>query len=310
MAHDDVLDNLKAFLDGELEAGQEADVKEHLATCADCRGELERLSDLSWRVGQLPEPEPPDQLRARIMERIARPSRWTLALRWSFAGAGALAVAAVCFVWLSSHRPTGSTQIAHGHFTGASPVVPGRAPGSAAPRGAIVFHETVVEVRVADLGKAWKDTAVLARGLGGRVLAYERTTADVGAGRQRVFLTVPLGSLKTAVAGLAKLGRVSTRNSTKRDISSEVADTYRRIGEWRQYEDRMTRAMAFAPTVPKVLEMDRAVARAREEIARLQAHANELIGYGQTGCVTIILVGPSRTNPPMSCIGPATNTVA
>jgi anti-sigma factor RsiW len=89
---------LQDFLDGRLDAGQQAQVRVHLAGCSSCRRELEALRwvrDVALK--QLPSEEVPPALAARVAaaldaapRTVARPWR-----RWTGAGAllGAAAVA-------------------------------------------------------------------------------------------------------------------------------------------------------------------------------------------------------------------------
>lgn len=96
-AHDE-LDLLSPYLDGELDAAEQARLDAHLPTCADCREMLAGLRAVLADLKELPEPAPTPQdswaLRAAIRRARSPMRRWQ---RVSWA-AGAVAAAAIAFV--------------------------------------------------------------------------------------------------------------------------------------------------------------------------------------------------------------------
>jgi len=76
MTCSDCLQNLGAFIDGELPAEEAAEMEEHLKTCADCNAARRRLVGTSSRVkAGLMRYEAPDVLKARIRASLAETSR-------------------------------------------------------------------------------------------------------------------------------------------------------------------------------------------------------------------------------------------
>jgi len=70
----DCRDAVNAFVDGELLAEEQRDVREHLATCADCRREHEVLVATSRTLKEgLVRHRAPDVLKARIRSALAQP---------------------------------------------------------------------------------------------------------------------------------------------------------------------------------------------------------------------------------------------
>ncbi len=64
---------LHGFIDGELDVVHSLQVERHLATCADCTHELERLQALKQLVGQTGVRwRTPDHVRAQVLSAIAR----------------------------------------------------------------------------------------------------------------------------------------------------------------------------------------------------------------------------------------------
>jgi anti-sigma-K factor RskA len=104
--HDRRRDDIAAYLLGALEPGEAAELERHIAGCAECEEELQRLRPA---VQVLPETvesvEAPAALRSRLMEQVRseaagsqaaarQPSRWRFGLR-PVAGLAALALVVV-----------------------------------------------------------------------------------------------------------------------------------------------------------------------------------------------------------------------
>src|SRR5690349_24023288 len=70
----DCSDAVNAFVDGELLADEQRDVREHLATCADCRREHEILVATTRTLKEgLVRHRAPDVLKARIRNALVQP---------------------------------------------------------------------------------------------------------------------------------------------------------------------------------------------------------------------------------------------
>lgn len=68
---------LHDYVDGWLAAAEKLDVERHLATCANCRGEMEFLNSLRQQVAALPlNIEPPRDLWPEISKRTALKASW------------------------------------------------------------------------------------------------------------------------------------------------------------------------------------------------------------------------------------------
>jgi anti-sigma factor RsiW len=68
-----VADDLTALLDGALPAGRQAQVEAHLAGCASCRGERDRIARALSAIAALPAPPPPSPgFEQRFFARLAR----------------------------------------------------------------------------------------------------------------------------------------------------------------------------------------------------------------------------------------------
>lgn len=124
---------VQALFDGELESGDDASVRQHLSTCADCRGWLSDLGALHEGLQAAREQQAPAELRQRILrsleleppssqspvpQRPATPVRrarpfWLGVL----SGAGGLAAAAALamVLWLPGTGPAVMADLATDH---------------------------------------------------------------------------------------------------------------------------------------------------------------------------------------------------
>ncbi len=133
--HDRWRDDIAAYLLGALEPGEAAELERHIAGCADCEEELERLRPAVQVLPQTVEPvEAPPALRGRLMEQVRseagdsqeapaarRAPRWQFGLR-PLIGLAALAlvVAAIGGYAISNSGSDGAktTTVVTGHSPG------------------------------------------------------------------------------------------------------------------------------------------------------------------------------------------------
>jgi anti-sigma factor RsiW len=101
-------EDLSALIDGELAAGREALLRDHLAGCARCGARLAALRAVDAGLAALPAPAVPEDLRARLEARIAaadvdarapgraappRRRRWLATRAWGALAAAGAAIA-------------------------------------------------------------------------------------------------------------------------------------------------------------------------------------------------------------------------
>lgn len=110
---------LDAYVDGELPPADEAAVREHIASCAECAREHAALAATSRRIGEtLVKYQAPDVLKARIRAALAQPDPLALdapnskpltTRRLAFGGLGiAIASSILTFAVLRGVTPSGS----------------------------------------------------------------------------------------------------------------------------------------------------------------------------------------------------------
>lgn len=97
MAPHDELDQLSAYIDGELEAHEHARIEAHLPGCAECRATLDALRATVADLAELPEPVPTEQESWALRSAIARARRPVRRWQRAAVAAGSLAAAVVAF---------------------------------------------------------------------------------------------------------------------------------------------------------------------------------------------------------------------
>ena len=128
-AGDHLGEMLSALLDDELTPTEAVRVTEHLATCAECQAERERLAEARQAVRDLPVLDLPPPLWIKLMRsrrRAVRPAAWL--------GAAAAAVALIGLAAVPTQQHHVTPQMAHlvqvhAASSGAEPVT-GMAPAT------------------------------------------------------------------------------------------------------------------------------------------------------------------------------------
>ena len=88
-------DRLSGLVDGDLDPTEEVQAREHLETCADCRGQVETLTELRQAMQALPSVEPPSGYLDGLLRRGRRN-------RAALAGVGAATTALALTVWIGT----------------------------------------------------------------------------------------------------------------------------------------------------------------------------------------------------------------
>lgn len=104
MRCDRVIEELSAYLDGELNAAEMAEVRAHLDGCAQCRADLDSLRQAAEGVKALPRATAPADLRDKVMARLEEEparerSHWRHWRTWWGAAAAVVIGVAIMFLY-------------------------------------------------------------------------------------------------------------------------------------------------------------------------------------------------------------------
>lgn len=123
MRCDRVIEELSAYLDGELNAAETAEVRAHLDGCAQCRADLDSLRQAAEGVKALPRATAPADLRDKVMTRLeAEPARershWRHWRTW-WGAAAAVVIGLAIMLFYRPDSPSESPSVARTSETAA-----------------------------------------------------------------------------------------------------------------------------------------------------------------------------------------------
>jgi hypothetical protein len=190
------------------------------------------------------------------------------------------------------------------------------APGAALPASSaqpdaaatsMVIRTGQAAVEVDSLEPALAAVRALAARLGGHV-----GNATMAAGRDQVRsatlqVRVPSDRFDALVGGLSPLGRVETVNVQAEDVGEEFVDVSARAANARRLEARLVALLERGtPRLSDVLQVERELARVREEIERMEGRLRFLRARAAMSTLEITahepppLVGPSGSGHPLA----------
>jgi hypothetical protein len=290
MRHDDIQEELKAYLDNELTEPRTAEVERHLMGCADCRVLLDELTEMSWQVGQLDEHEAPEYLTTRILEAVQAPRPRTMPRLWrlGLAGAAACSVLIVSVIVINANRiqiaKNDSKSMATSLDSGKN-APPARTERVVQHRPVYV-HEATVELKWSNANAGVRALRQLVADFGGTAVTEIRPVKN---GPQQIVFRVPRQKQEAALARLRSIGQVAKSAPTRKDVSSDLALLKSGIDDLALREQEYLRGIGKAKDQQTVLELDRKVARAREDSARLKQRVGEL-EHLSTMCTIMVTI--------------------
>ncbi|MDF1506254.1 DUF4349 domain-containing protein, partial [Roseisolibacter sp. H3M3-2] len=190
---------------------------------------------------------------------------------------------------------------------GSAPQPAASASAAAVDPTAMVIRTGQASVQVDSLEPALGALRALATRLGGHV-----GNVALAAGRDQVRsatlqLRVPADRFDALVGGLSPLGKVETVNVQAEDVGEEYVDVTARAANARRLEARLVALLERgAPRLSDVLQVERELARVREEIERLEGRLRFLRARAALSTLEVTahepapLVGPSPTANPLA----------
>jgi uncharacterized small protein (DUF1192 family) len=104
------------------------------------------------------------------------------------------------------------------------------------------------------------------------------TASPSGAARSlKATLRVPADRLDAIIAGLKKLGRVEQESQTGEEVTQQYVDLVARLSNARNTEQRLIQVLRQnTGRVSDILQVEKEIARVREEIERMEAQRKNL----------------------------------
>ena len=185
------------------------------------------------------------------------------------------------------------------------PIAPGPLsvrPREVAPSMVIRTGQASVEVDSLELA------VTLVRALAGRVGGYvANTTLQTGRGQLRsasLDVKIPADRFDEALAGLAPIGKLESVNVSAEDVGEEFVDVTARMANARRLEARLVDLLvARTGKLKDVLDVERELARVREEIERYEARLRYLEAHTTLSTLTI------NVHEPVPVVGHAGSSV-
>jgi hypothetical protein len=193
----------------------------------------------------------------------------------------------------AAQAPTQIT-VASADTTALAPAEPGMVPGTASVSlNPMLIRTGRAVVQVDSLEEGIARVRALARRVGGIV---GNTTISAGSEETRraeVELRIPSLNFDDAVGGLSPIGTVESVNVTAEDVGEEYTDVSARVANARRLEGRLLDLLENrSGRLDEVLNVEREVARVREEIERYEGRLRYLRTRASISMLTITLHEP------------------
>ena len=112
-----------------------------------------------------------------------------------------------------------------------------------------------------------------------------------------ITLRVPAGAFDDLVDGLAELGEVLERDLDSRDVTEEVVDLERRIGNARVSADRLRELLAEADGIPNVLAIEEELTERETEIEVMTGQLQVVRDQVDMSTLTVEFTEESASDP-------------
>ncbi|HEX2080285.1 MAG TPA: DUF4349 domain-containing protein, partial [Longimicrobium sp.] len=148
-------------------------------------------------------------------------------------------------------------------------------------------------VEVDSLEQGLAQVRALAQRLGGIVGNTSITSGSEETRQATVELRIPSASFDRAVSGLAPIGRVEQVNVSAEDVGEEYTDVSARVANARRLEARLLDLLENrSGRLEEVLNLEREIARVREEIERYEGRLRYLRTRASVSVLTVTLHEP------------------
>ena len=157
----------------------------------------------------------------------------------------------------------------------------------------MVIRTGQASIRVDSLDRAVSQVRLLAGRIGGYVA---NTTMQTGGGQLRsasLEVKFPADRFDEGLSGLAPIGKLESVNVNAEDVGEEFTDVTARMGNARRLESRLIDLLATRTGKLKdVLDVERELARVREEIERYEGRLRYLRAHAVLSTLTIYVHEP------------------
>jgi len=298
-------EELQAYLDRELAPARQVEVERHLVECKECSAIIADLKPVSTTLQQWQVECAPATLRPPVIPAAEKKAgfRWgRLALGLSGAAVVFLLLVAISIPNLLRSRiappraPDYARQRAamgtdQGMPTSASEEASrDTAPGIPAVAGRFITYQVTLTLEVKEFEAAKQQVMRIVEQGGGYVAQASSYETPNQPRRASLTLRVPATQLSTMLEQIRRLGRVTQEQLTSEEVTEQVVDLAARLRNARATEQRLIAVLNNRTgKVLDILQVEREIARTRENIERMEAQRQNLLRRVELATVNVTL---------------------
>ena len=302
MICNEVKELLSEYIDNELEEQQAAQVKEHIASCEECKGLLKELVEIKKVLSDGGETAP-DTLEPSVMYALKKEKHHGFRFKKRyFAIAAVLALAVVSYPLIGSlmnsktsydmavESPSSPEAPAYDNSGGMSSDGDYKAVEESSDTADASSEQSTQRVQilnfytsleVTDIEQVFSDVKSIAALYGGYVESsnlgddyiayYNKLGRDTKMRNGYLQLRIPKDSIEKAIADVEKLGKVLKTGNGSSDITQYYSDLNTELENYKATRERMLDLLTKTGTLSETLEVERELSRLQYEINRLES---------------------------------------
>jgi len=176
-------------------------------------------------------------------------------------------------------------------------------PASPASPSMIIRNGTVV-IEVDSVQRSIDAVRKVAASVGGYIGNVEMSTGENQVHSATLEMKVPAPRFDDALAGVRPIGKVESSSASAEDVGEEFVDVSARIANGKRLEERLVRLLETRTgKLTDVLQIERELARVREEIERQEGRIRYLSAHIATSTISVTV----HEKPPLVATTPGTN---
>jgi hypothetical protein len=300
-------EELQAYLDRELAPARQAEVERHVVECQECSAMIADLRRVSTTLQQWQVDPAPATLHPPVIPTAEKKAdfRWgRLALGLAGAAVVLLVLVAISIPNLLRSRLSVPTEPLEAprqlmYMRSEPEVAAGRAGLRSGTNGMtdvpktsgrMISYQVTMTVEVKEFDAAKKQVTSIVEQMGGYVAQASSYDTPNQARRASLTLRVPATQLSTVLAQIRALGRVSQEQLSSEEVTEQVVDLEARLRNARSTEQRLIAVLnTRTGRVSDILEVEREIARTRDNIERMEAQRQNLLRRVELAAVTLTL---------------------
>lgn len=328
-----VREEIKAYIDGELNSLTRWRVARHIATCDNCRREMQEMTELTNKVQTATNVSAPSGLRDNVMGRLAfEPTRvgqsrpkWRhyadVAVTFAIVGVLAAIITPTFYrakedseyarrlVCLNNLKKCGQALKMYSNEPEMM-AAPSPSPGMmksrhVAPASApqMIIKTAELGIRVRSYDRASDEAVSIVKSSGGYVTDTSASSDQGIPTEGTMTLRVPVDKFENTLTRLAKLGTVTSRSITGDDVTGEAVDLDSRLRNLRAEERQYLEIMNRAKRIPDVVTVTNELARVRGDIEEAQGRLKYLKSSAAMSTINLSISEKKREQPHKSALG-------